>query len=297
MRSASSCQYRKTGRPPRRGYRPLVEALEDRLTPSVTITTTADVVNAGDGVLSLREAISQVNAGTVADNTVMVPAGIYKITLAGVEDANAAGDFDITHTLILRGAGASATVIDGNGLDRVFHVRAVSTISVTFSALTIQGGKVTGHGGAIATNGDLTNIATLTINGVVVSGNTATGHGGGINCDPGNFGDTTITNSVLRDNIAGFSGGGLAHHGNSSVAIANSTITGNFAYLNGGAWDNDTNNRLDLTSVTIAGNTALFDGGAINMSSIGSVNLFRCIVSGNSPSPGQARHLAGGRSG
>src|SRR5438128_6863084 len=57
-------------------YRPRLEVLEDRLTPSVTVTTTADVVNAGDGVTSLREAISLVNAGSVADNTVIVPAGI-----------------------------------------------------------------------------------------------------------------------------------------------------------------------------------------------------------------------------
>ena len=47
-----------------RGARPLVERLEDRSVPAVvTITTTADDLTPNDGSVSLREAITAVNAG------------------------------------------------------------------------------------------------------------------------------------------------------------------------------------------------------------------------------------------
>lgn len=39
-----------------------------------TVTTTSDVVNAGDGVLSLREAVAQANTTTAADSIVFAPA-------------------------------------------------------------------------------------------------------------------------------------------------------------------------------------------------------------------------------
>lgn len=38
-----------------------------------TVTTVADVVNAGDGVLSLREAVAQANATAAADTIVFAP--------------------------------------------------------------------------------------------------------------------------------------------------------------------------------------------------------------------------------
>ncbi len=38
-----------------------------------TVTTTPDVVNASDGILSLREAVAQANATAVADTIVFAP--------------------------------------------------------------------------------------------------------------------------------------------------------------------------------------------------------------------------------
>src|SRR5437764_118045 len=44
--------------------RPLLEALEDRLAPAViTVTTAADDLTPHDGTVSLREAITAINAG------------------------------------------------------------------------------------------------------------------------------------------------------------------------------------------------------------------------------------------
>src|SRR5262245_26723783 len=76
--------------------RPQLEVLEDRLTPApLLVTTRADVVNEGDGKLSLREAISRANA-TEERDTIVLPAGVYEIARAGPgDDDNASGDFDI----------------------------------------------------------------------------------------------------------------------------------------------------------------------------------------------------------
>src|SRR4051794_16857552 len=76
------------------------EALEvRRLFATFTVTTTADVVSAGDGKLSLREAITAANATRAAD-TIVLGAGAFPIGRAGAgEDGNLRGDFDVTAPL------------------------------------------------------------------------------------------------------------------------------------------------------------------------------------------------------
>src|SRR4051794_14761330 len=80
-------------------FRPALQSLEDRLVPAtIVVTTLADVVNNADHVVSLREAINQANA-TPGPDTIRLQAGVYKISLAGADDTNVAGDFDITQSL------------------------------------------------------------------------------------------------------------------------------------------------------------------------------------------------------
>ena len=68
---------------------------------------------------SLREAIIAANAAPGAD-TIILPAGIYTLAIAGAGDNVAAtGDLDITDDLTLTGDGAATTIIDGGALDRV----------------------------------------------------------------------------------------------------------------------------------------------------------------------------------
>ena len=130
-----------------------------------------------NGKLSLREAITKANTTAGAD-VIVLPAGVFKITLAGAgEDANVTGDFDITDTLTIQGAGAGLTIIDGQQLDRVFDVlgTAPSSIKVVLQGLTVRNGNVTGHGGGIRVGN-----ADLVVRDCVVTGNRASGNGGGI---------------------------------------------------------------------------------------------------------------------
>src|SRR5262245_39178483 len=102
-----------------------LECLEDRRVPTTfTVTTPLDLV-ANDGKLSLREAITQANAHAGSD-TIVVPAGLYRLSLAGADDTNAGGDFDVTGITVFQGAGAGSTIIDGQQLDRVFDVRGTA---------------------------------------------------------------------------------------------------------------------------------------------------------------------------
>ena len=97
---------------------------------SIVVTTTDDEVNS-DGDCSLREAIIAANtdtavsgcaAGSGAD-VISIPFGIYNLTLTGTgEDEAATGDLDILESVTINGSVVGATIIDGQGSDRVFDV-------------------------------------------------------------------------------------------------------------------------------------------------------------------------------
>src|SRR6516225_6923810 len=134
--------------PPRRVW-PLLEALEDRVTPTTFTTTTF----ADDGTAaSLRGAILRANddAGTAAD-TIQLQAGTYQLAIDNAagkhEQANAQGDLNITntsHALVIQGTtdakGNPTTTIRQTILDRVFQVVNAGT-TVTFEDLVIESGQ------------------------------------------------------------------------------------------------------------------------------------------------------------
>src|SRR5262245_50088938 len=109
----------RTSRP----FRLRVESLEDRTAPATfMVNTTQDEVVAGDGKLSLREAITRANDLAGADE-IILPAGVFKLAIPGTsEDGNTTGDLDVTDAVTIRGAGRNLTFIDGQQLDRVFEL-------------------------------------------------------------------------------------------------------------------------------------------------------------------------------
>src|SRR5262249_30283740 len=136
-------------------FRPAFEILEDRLAPATfTVNTTLDELTPGDPKLSLREAITKANNHDNALNlggapdVIVLPAGVYKMALAGADQTNAAGDFDITESVTIKGQGAGTTVIDGAKVDRLFDL--LGAINLTFASLTMRNGGPAGvHRGAL----------------------------------------------------------------------------------------------------------------------------------------------------
>jgi CSLREA domain-containing protein len=267
-------------RRPRR-FRPALEGLEARAVPATfTVTTTLDTV-APDGRLSLREAVSAANAHPGAD-TIVVPAGVYRLSLRGADDTNAAGDLDVSGTTLFLGAGAGATVIDGQRIDRVFDVlgTAPHSTQVAFQGLTVRNGLADAGGGGGIRVGN----ADLVVRGCVVTGNRTAGDGGGIaNAALPGTGNVTLVRSVVSRNVAGGEGGGLDvrsdSFGQGSVLnVGGSTIQGNIARTAGGILAF----RLNLTGCTVSGNRATVGGGI----SASTPTLTSSTVSGNQATNG-----------
>src|SRR6056297_2984373 len=162
------------------------ERLEDRRLLAVfLVSTTLDVVNPSDGVLSLREAITTANSNGSSDvDEIILPSGQFTLTCSGTaENDNAFGDLDINTPVRILGSGPDLTVIDAGGVagigERVFET--LGSHSISFQDLTIQGGNAVApqhSGGAIFANGGTGSLVTL--ERVTVADNQAEQRGGGI---------------------------------------------------------------------------------------------------------------------
>jgi hypothetical protein len=199
-------------------------------------------------------------------DSITLPSGSFGLTIPGrEEDASATGDLDILGDLILNGAGVTGTRVDGNDIDRVFHV-LFST--VTINDLTIQNGQSTSYGGGL-----FTAKSELTLSHVQLTGNSSTSGGGGVYycCD----GSVVINNVTINFNFSN-SGGGILH-AQGTLAITGSTIANNSATAGGGIHSNT--GTLTLMDSTVESNTASSTGGGIfNQADL---SLQRTTVSSN----------------
>src|SRR5262249_50462606 len=130
---------------------------------------------------TLRAAIQETNALAGVD-TIVLPAGIFQLTISGPnEDAAATGDLDILDNLTIIGAGRDQTFIDGGGLERGFDIicpaspsQLNAAIDVTIAHVTVRNGITSGGGG-----GGIQYASHLTVTNSTISDNQST-HGGGL---------------------------------------------------------------------------------------------------------------------
>ncbi|KAA1257576.1 Cadherin domain protein [Rubripirellula obstinata] len=263
---------------------------------TITVTTNLDVVDGdtssvgilqnnrgADGMISLREAILAANAGSGGD-TILLGSGTYTLAITGDDNNGLVGDLDITESVSIIGVDARSTIIDGGGIDRVFHLRQNTTV-VSLSNLTIQGGSAEDNAGGIFVDNkstlNLTDVSllnndgdngsnagdggaiyvkgTLNANRVTIAGNTAVS-GAGIYFDDAEGGK--LTNVTLSGNTSTSQGGGI-YNDDSIITVNNSTITENHA-SNGGGIRNATG-TVSLSNTIVAGNTA----GSLNVDVLG----------------------------
>jgi len=192
----------------------------------ITVTTFDDEHGTGGGC-SLREAVVAANtdaafggcpAGGGADTVALGP-GTYRISIpntSGQEDASAEGDLDVTEDLIVSGAGAESTIVDGHWpandetTDRIFHVLG-SGVDLALHAMTVRDGRV-----AVETN---TMIGSANSGGAVYVGGAA---------------NLVVTDSNLEDNFGGGYGGAVGMTESGSASISHTSISRNFAFEGGG---------------------------------------------------------------
>lgn len=279
------------------GRRLLGEHLEDRRMLAVmTVTDLGDdtLANlAGDGLLSLREAVEAINTGAAVDGIgptsgafgtddeiVFDPAlftgGTQTITLVD-------GEFELTEPVIITGPGATQLTIDANLASRVFNFTP-GTGDVTLTGMTLTRGRTTGaneNGGAVRSG----STGVLNITGLVVSNSGTTGadsDGGGVYSNGTlNITDSTITgNSTTQDDS---SGGGA--YGRYDVTILRSTISGNSTAGNesrgGGAYSFI--DSVAVTDSTVSGNsTAGTDSSGGGIYANDNAVITNSTISGNS---------------
>ena len=289
---ARSESKRRQATPRRRKLQKLVEALEDRrVLASLLVNSAADNVAAGDGQVTLREAIIAANTdtatdlgdvGNLADTITFDPslAGtpiVLAIGGAG-ENAAATGDLDISSDITIVGDASVGTTIDANLFgDRVFDV-----LSSTFTAqnLTITGANSGGFGGGGAPAVGAINVAfgaTLSLESSTVRDNSI---GGILNAGTANI----LASTISGNTSAGFGTavGGLRNLSGGVLTAENSTISGNTN--NGGAGGAISSaGTLELSNVTIANNFGQTGGG---ISNDGSADIANTILIGNTESSG-----------
>ncbi|MEM9186165.1 MAG: dockerin type I domain-containing protein [Planctomycetota bacterium] len=172
---------KQTARSRRRHVRRLgaVQGLEPRLMlTTISVTTTADVIDANDGVTSLREAVIQSNNTTSGDVTINLPSGVFGLTRSqGGEEFAQTGDLDIRRSVTIVGNApqnslADFTIIDGLEDTVIFDILGSGRIDVTFENLTLVNGR--GRGGAIRA---LPNGGTVEVNNSILSHNEFRGAG------------------------------------------------------------------------------------------------------------------------
>ncbi len=283
----------RTRRPPPdmcRGFRPLLEALEARLTPStLPVTSTADDVNQPG---TLRYDVAHAQSGDTILLTGAVKGGIVLTQ----------GELLLSQSVAITSAGSNQIPISGGGLSRVFEVAAGAQVSLSDLALTGGDGVASptgsdpndGIGGAI-----LVDSGTLTVNNSKLFGNSSAFFGGAIENFSGTvnandsllsgnsaavggaifnlFGTATVSDCTLSDNFAGGAAGAIANEG--TMAVSNSTLSGNSVrFRAGGAIVND--GEMTVSDCTLSDNSVGGLGGAIANEATMAVS--DCTLSGNS---------------
>lgn len=263
----------------------VIDVNDTRDLPDYELDNVCDAEFLVDGAqCTLRAAIDEANHHTVDEGVLIIlPAGTYTLSIPGTkENENQTGDLDLrpqNMNIIIEGADALTTIIDANGIDRVFDVgfspQTSSRYPVELRNLTITGGSLTGmlDGTLSLAGGGIYNAGNLTLSNVIIQGNRTDyieGGTGGTGADgggifSGNSDGLVINASIIRGNSA-VRGGGI--FSNSYLRILNSTISGNHAYSHttvtptAGAIDNY--HVAYIYNSTISGNDSTYTVGGIN---------------------------------
>lgn len=163
--------------------------------------------------------------GTDRTATFTVPGGVTVLGgFSGVETAANQRDYRSNQTILSGDLGAGI---------KTYHVVTASSGAV-LDGLIIQNGSANGGG-------------------------TYQNEGGGIIA----FGNLTLRNSVVRNNAASFTGGGLADKANGTATLTNVIFHNNTAEYGGAICSFSTTTAYSVKNAVFANNAAIYSGGAV----------------------------------
>jgi len=291
----------------------LSAVLETAGVPDVVVTTAADVVDANDGVTSLREAIEAVNEsapvteqtfpdlfipddpslegdffGTPLDVDPVISLITFDASLSQetitldsdlpelIASATIAGDLD--------GDGTPDITVNGNG-NSVLNVSGNGNVFVV-DGITINDGFSTTGGAALNVGSDVTvTVRDSRFENNTTSGSDTLSRGGAIQL--GENSTLTVEGSSILGNEAVFGGGiALANSPNSffnsaTINVIDSNVSGNSADVDGGAVAaySSFGSQVNVSNSLISSNTAGGNAGGIGAASINLTD--NAIVDGN----------------
>lgn len=222
--------------------------------PKIWVTAAADVAdpNPGDGLCrvkllakpgtaprcTLRAAIQTANARPGAD-IVVLPTGTFELAVHGTgEGAAKKGDLDVTSgPLVVLGKGPGQTIVDAQGLDRLFEVHPLGG-NLLLQSIELRGGDPPSaeDGGAVLVSG------TFAARNVVLRDNRV--HATGIAVPP--------------------SGGAIHVAKNATATLERTSLVGNEAPFGGALSVRGTASLLNVTISDNAG-TSPTEGGSVDV--------------------------------
>ena len=222
------------------------------------------------GTCTLRAAIQRANHRLTGTHTIRLPAGHFSVSRFGAgEDDAETGDLDIKGNIVIIGAGAKSTFIDGERADRVFDVHSGSLI---LQDLTVSRGVAeNANGGGIRAK------APLTLNRVHLHSNEAPqGSGGGIYTDS----DLSVVRSTISNNTSLDAGIAGARHNTilkAGISIRESTISGNIGFDGGIAFAGRFDIEISHSTIAFNNSAILFIDIGVN----GSLTISDTILASN----------------
>jgi len=189
-------------------------------------------------VLLLAATVVSLSPNAAAARTWHVPGDAPTIQ-AGIDSAMVMDDVLVApgeyfeHGIRLKGGvwlhselGASGTVVDGQGLARVFDCGQESE-PVVVDGLTIRNGRATGQTEEEGSGGGIRSLRTpIEIRSCVISGCSTNWYGGGLYARRG---DVVITDSEVKECTATYCCGGVTIQSDGSVRVLNTIVSGNEA--------------------------------------------------------------------
>jgi hypothetical protein len=283
----------RTSRPPRRrrgGFRPRIEALEDRCVPALlTVTNTSDDVSV---MHSLRWAVANAHNG---DTIQIQPQNNGQ----GLHIVLTHGELLLNHDVTIDAVGPQGlpglATIDGNNTSRVFEIAAGH--KVTLRHLNIENGNAVAHPGSHTkfdgAGGGILNKGNLEVDNCQVFDNGSDGEGtvflkvtrgGGVyNTINATLG---VNQSEFFNNFANFAGGGI-YNERGLVVVAHSTMINNSTFGDGGAIFDHAGVAVQVIDGNLSSNVAS-RGGALFTLHDGDVMLSLTLLSHNSANMGKA---------
>lgn len=261
-----------------------IDVSEGREPDPLTVTTTVDVVDPNDGVVSLREAIQAANDtvdldgdGSATDRITFSPefiaGGNARIELGGSQIL-------VDSPVVIEGPSSGGLTIDANGQSRAFFFGTGADGSRLINLAITDGlAPRDGEGGAVLSNADLMlqRVEIANSRSTDASGNE--GSGGAIAV--GNGATLDVVDSRFIGNEAQFLGGALFGFDGTTLNVTRSDIEGNTAQIGGGiGTNNDVTVNVDDSTISNNSTTA-DDGGGIFINNDGRLNVTNSLVYGN----------------